>query len=95
VLVTYGGDALTREILARARRAGIATVFALHNFLYTDRSPFDHADAVLVPSRFAAEEYARSIGLRCTPLPCPVDLARARVDRRDPHFLTFVNPCPD
>ncbi len=40
VLVTYGGDPLTREVLARSRRAGIATVFALHNFLYTGRDSF-------------------------------------------------------
>ncbi|HWE36477.1 MAG TPA: glycosyltransferase, partial [Isosphaeraceae bacterium] len=94
VLVTYGGDRLTREILARSRRAGIATVFALHNFLYTDRTPFAHADAVVVPSRFAADEYARSIGQRCEVLPYPVDPGRVRVARRRPHFLTFVNPCP-
>jgi glycosyltransferase involved in cell wall biosynthesis len=95
VLVTYGGDPLTQEVLARGRRAGIATIFALHNFLYTDRSPFAHADAVVVPSQFAADEYARSIGLRCTPLPYVVDPARVRAEDQEPYFLTFVNPCPD
>ena len=50
---------------------------------------------MVVPSRFAASEYARSIGLRCTALPCVVDPARVRLERLEPVFLTFVNPCPD
>lgn len=95
VLITYGGDPLTREVLARARRAGIATVFALHNFLYTDRSPFAHVDAVIVPSRFAADHYRRTLGLGCTVLPNLFDPGRARAVPRTPKFATFVNPAPE
>jgi glycosyltransferase involved in cell wall biosynthesis len=95
VLVAYGGDPLTREVLARARRSGIATAFALHNFLYTDRSPFADVGAVVVPSHFAADHYRRTLGLECTVLPNLFDPQRARVEGREPVFLTFVNPCPD
>jgi len=95
VLVTYGGDPLTREVLARSRRSGVATVFALHNFLYTDRSPFADVDAVVVPSRFAADHYRRALGLECTVLPNLFDPARARAVPREPRFVTFVNPSPE
>jgi len=69
VLVTYGGDPLTGALLARAKARGAVTVFALHNFHYHDRAPFAHVDAVVVPSRYAADHYRRVLGLRCTALP--------------------------
>lgn len=95
VIVTYGGDLLTREVLARSRRAGVATVFALHNFLYTDRSPFADVDTVIVPSQFAADHYRRALGLECTVLPNLFDPGRARAVPREPKFVTFVNPAPE
>lgn len=55
VLVGYGGHSLARTLFARAMARGVATVFALHNFLYTSPEPFADVDAVMVPSRFAAE----------------------------------------
>src|SRR5579884_4000860 len=36
VLLTYGGDRLAGELIARARRRGLPVVFALHNFAYAD-----------------------------------------------------------
>lgn len=95
VLLTYGGDPLTLGLLASARRRGIATVFALHNMLYNTPVTFRDVDAVIVPSRFAAEHYRRTLGLRCTVLPNMVHPGRVRVPRPDPRFVTFVNPCAD
>ena len=94
VLVSYGGDRLSREIRARAKRRGIAVVFALHNFAYKDRSAFEAVDAVIVPSRLAAEHYRRTLGLDCVVLPNLIDLDRVRVpvEARDPRYVTFVNP---
>lgn len=90
VLVNYGGDALSREVRARAR--GIAVVFPLHNFSYPDPRPFADADAVIVPSRFAADHYRRALGLDCTVLPNLIDFARVRPASRDPRYVTFINP---
>lgn len=95
VLVTYGGDPLTRMMLARAREVGVVTVFALHNFAYRDPSPFADADAVIVPSRFAAGYYRRAIGLDCAVLPNLVDFGRVVAEHREPRYLTFVNPSPE
>jgi glycosyltransferase involved in cell wall biosynthesis len=92
VLVNYGSSALSQEIRSRARRRGAAVVFALHNCNYHDRGPFADADAVIVPSRFAAEHYRNTLGLECTVLPNLVDLGRVLVSDRRPRFLSFVNP---
>lgn len=92
VLVGYGGDRLSRTVFARARARGLATVFALHNFQYDRPEPFEDIDAVIVPSRFAAVYYREAIGLDCNVLPNLIDPARARVEDREPKYLTFVNP---
>ena len=95
VVVSYGGDRLTREILARSRRRTAATVFTLHNFQYHTLSTFADVDAIVVPSRFAADHYRDSIGLVCTVLPNIVDLERIRVERPAPRYVTFVNRSPE
>lgn len=95
VLMTYGGDPLTGEILRRARRDGAATVFTLHNFNYADPRPFADVDAVLVASRFSAEHHERTLGRRCDVLPNLIDLERVRAEFRDPRCVTFVNPSPE
>ena len=92
VLVTYGGDPLTLEILARARRSGIATVFTLHNFGYSQGSHFANVDAILVPSQFSAEHHRRVLGRDCVAIPYLVDAARVRTDSAGPTYVTFVNP---
>src|SRR5262245_43428279 len=49
-------------------------------------------DAVLVPSRFAAEHYRETLGLECTVLPNLIDWERARAPERRPTYVVFVNP---
>ena len=95
VVVNFGGDSLSNAIRARARRAGAAVVFPLHNLAYEARRPFDDVAATIVPSDFAAEHYRRTIGLECTVLPNPVDWSRVRCGDRRPRYLTFVNPAPE
>ncbi len=92
VLVNYGGNLLAQQIRARAREQGIAVVFALHNFSYANARPFTTADAVIVPSRFAADHYSRSLGLDCKVLSNIIDLGRVRAETRSPRYLTFVTP---
>ena len=92
VVVNYGGDALADQIRRQAGARGAAVVFALHNLSYPSRAPFMSVDAVVVPSRFAASYYRRTLGLKCHALPNLVDLERARATSRDPRYVTFVNP---
>lgn len=92
VLVSYGGDPLAEGVRTLAKGRGCAIVFALHNFSYGAAEPFATADAVIVPSRFAASHYRKTLGLSCTVLPNLVDLERVSVSSRDPRYVTFVNP---
>jgi glycosyltransferase involved in cell wall biosynthesis len=92
VLLNFGGDPLAAEIRRRARARGIAVVFALHNFNYRNRAPFQDVDAVIVPSRFAASYYRRSLDLTCTVLPYLMAVDRFKVASREPRYVTFVNP---
>ena len=78
---------------AGARRGGV--VFPLHNLGYTLADPFATANAVTVPSRFAANHYRETLGLDCTILPNLIDGERVKVETRDPRYLTFVNPSTD
>jgi glycosyltransferase involved in cell wall biosynthesis len=95
VLVTYGGDPLTMEVVSRARRRGIVTVFTLHNFAYTHISTFNEIDTVLVPSRFSAEHHRRTLGLDCVVIPNLIDQHRVRTEVRDARYVTMVNPSPE
>jgi glycosyltransferase involved in cell wall biosynthesis len=95
VLLTYGGHRLARRVMDEARRRRAKVVFALHNLLYTGADLFRHADAVFVPSAFALDHYRRLLGIQSTPLPGPLDWARAVCERVQPRFVTFVNPVPE
>ena len=69
VMLTYGGLQVSLELMARARRRGIAVVFFLRNLAYNDRRFFDNTTAVLVPSEFSRRHYAQLLGLASTALP--------------------------
>ncbi len=92
VLLNIGGDLLAHEARTLARERGVAVAFALHNFSYNNAATFLTADAVIAPSRFAADHYRESLQLDCVVLPNLVDVARVRASIRDPRYLTFVNP---
>jgi len=95
VMLTYGGDPVSRGLIALARRRGIPVVFAIHNFSYTGLEAFRGVDYCVAPSDFACRYYRDRLSLACQPLPNPVDWDRVRVERRDPRFVTFVNPLPE
>jgi glycosyltransferase involved in cell wall biosynthesis len=92
VLVTFGADALTSEVLSRARGRGVATVFVIHNFHYRHPRPFSQVDLVLTPSRFAADYYRETLGLDCTVLPNLIDEGRVLAARHEARYATFVTP---
>lgn len=92
VLLTYGGHPAGLELMRRARRRGIAVVFHLHNFAYSDMSAFRDASGVLVPSEYARKNYARTIGVKATAIPYPLHMDRILATNREPKYVTFVNP---
>jgi glycosyltransferase involved in cell wall biosynthesis len=92
VVVGYGGDRLQSEVFAHARRQGCITVFNLHNFRYGSINPFKNVNALRVPSHFSANYYHQALGLECSVIPNPVQRDRIEIRRREPKYLTFVNP---
>ncbi len=92
VLINFGGDPLSAAIRAFAKSFGALVVFPIHNLDYFSAEPFTGADAVIVPSRYAADHYRQTLGLDPIILPNAVNLDRAMAVARDPKYLTFVNP---
>ena len=91
-VIVQGTGRTAREVLALARSMGVATAVPLHDLRARDPLAFEEADAVLVPSRFAADFYAEALGLRCSVVPTLVDPDRAIAERLEPRFVTFVDP---
>jgi glycosyltransferase involved in cell wall biosynthesis len=94
VVLTYGGHWVCQEVMARARRRGIAVVFGLYNFAYHGADIFRDVDGVWVLSRYAEEHYRRTLGLDCTPIPGPLSWQRVFCGRARRRYVTFVNPQP-
>src|SRR5262245_21773288 len=107
VLLTYGGDPVTRsmmaaasQVLTGATRGRITPVlFWLHNFAYDRSSLFEEVDCVIVPSEFSRQWYQRKLNLDCHVLPYAIDWERVEVkDERgfdqNRLYVTFVNPQP-
>jgi glycosyltransferase involved in cell wall biosynthesis len=101
VLLTFGGSDREAIWRARARAAGAAVVFAVHNEAYLHpQSPAAARDAVreggllLAPSEYLAGRYRAGTGVDVAVLPPPLDWRSVRATESDPVFTTFVNPEP-
>jgi glycosyltransferase involved in cell wall biosynthesis len=92
ILLTYGAHPIVREVMRRARQAGVTTLFTLRNYGYEDRRWFTHADAVLTCSPFLSAQYRERIGLISTGIPSPIDWSEVVAPTEARAFVTFVNP---
>lgn len=92
VVVSPGGDAFAVRVRRQARALEVAVVCPRYHLRYRSSAPFAEADALIVPSRFAASYYRRTLDLECKVLPTLIDLDRLRAATRDPRYVTFVNP---
>ncbi|MGL4943517.1 MAG: hypothetical protein ACRC46_10040 [Thermoguttaceae bacterium] len=93
ILLTYGGQSFMPFLFQAAKTRGIRTVFWLRNFEYNNASFFRSFDGILVPSRFAAEQYAK-LGVCATPLASPIQVTKIQVspNSQTKRHVTFVNP---
>jgi glycosyltransferase involved in cell wall biosynthesis len=80
------------EAMARARRRGVTTAYAVRGFGYYEARYFEHVDHAFTCSQFLTDHYRDRVGLVSTPLEPPLDWSSvvAPVDSRA--FVTFVNP---
>ena len=94
VLLYHGVDRLNPEALRRARSWGLATALRVPDASARDSPAFVLADAVIVPTSFAADYYHEAYGRDCEILP-DIDAAeRLGVERSGTDFVTFVDPLP-
>ena len=91
-VIVYGGDEHAVNVAKTAKMRDIPIVFWLHNFSYFYTAPFEMADYVIVPSEFNRQYYWDKLGLATQVLPLVVDWARVTVQKRDPRYVTFINP---
>jgi glycosyltransferase involved in cell wall biosynthesis len=82
------------ESLARARRRGVTTTFAVRSFGYEDPRYFADVDHVFTCSQFLTDAYRARIGLVSTPIEPPIDWAAVLAPSASRAFATFVHPAP-
>jgi len=92
VLLTYGPNPMPQEVMRRAQKRGVITVFAVHTDGYVDRSAYKHADHVLTTSPYLTEYYRKAIGLVSTAIPSPIEWAEILAPIEDRTHVTMVNP---
>ncbi len=76
---TYGGDPVSLAVQRLAKHLRIPILFALHNFSYASREPFELAGCVTVPSEFSRRYHREKLGLECHVLPNIVNWQEADV----------------
>jgi glycosyltransferase involved in cell wall biosynthesis len=82
------------ESMARARRRGVTTAYAVRGFGYYERKYFADVDHAFTCSRYLTDVYQREVGLISTPIEPPIDWASVVAPEEARAFVTFVNPAP-
>ncbi len=95
VVITFGGLLLDIEIQRCARAAGALLVFYLANPSYGRPETFSRVDLVVTNSQATCAHYQKTLNLKSHSVGLFVDPRRALAARRDPQFVTFINPLPE
>jgi hypothetical protein len=93
VVVVRSGPCLA-GVLAAARARGAATVALQPDCTPRGPAPFQDADVVLTPTRFAAEYLREALGLTCVPLPPVIAREPLQVDPAGPDTVVFDGSIP-
>jgi glycosyltransferase involved in cell wall biosynthesis len=92
VLIACNGHPMIFDAMARARKRGIATAFAVRGFGYYEPRYFEHVDYAFTCSRFLTDLYAERVGLISTPIEPPIDWSVTVAPIESRAFVTFVHP---
>ncbi|MBV8634614.1 MAG: glycosyltransferase family 4 protein [Burkholderiaceae bacterium] len=95
VVITFGGLLLDVEIQRCARAAGALLVFYLANPSYGRAETFARVDLIVTNSEATSAHYRRTLSLDSQSVGLFVDPGRAIAARREPQFVTFINPLPE
>ncbi len=95
VVITFGGLLLDIEIQRCARAAGALLVFYLANPSYGRPETFSRVDLIITNSQATSAHYQKTLNLQSHSVGLFVDPRRSLAARRDPQFVTFINPLPE
>ena len=93
-LIACGGHPMIFEAMARARKRGITTAFAVRGFGYYEARYFDDVDHAFTCSQFLTDLYRDTMGLVSTPIEPPIQWSSVLAPSESRAFVTFVNPSP-
>lgn len=92
VVLTYGPAPTPQDVMRRARKRGVITVFCLHGFGYYERWFYEHADHVLTTSPFLSDFYRTKLGVGSTAIPSPIRWAEVLAPTENRCCVTMINP---
>ncbi len=104
LVITFGADAVARDLHAQLRHLTPRLVFYLATEHHDDAAMFAPFDHVLVPSRFMQSLYTRTLGIETPVLPSviaktsyanPKETLAAMPEGRRHGLVTMVNPAPE
>ena len=93
-LIACNGHPMILEALARARKRGITTAFAVRGFGYYEARYFQDVDHAFTCSQFLTDLYRDKVGLVSTPIEPPLEWSSVLAPVESRAFVTFVNPSP-
>jgi hypothetical protein len=93
-LIACNGHPMILEALARARKRGITTAFAVRGFGYYEARYFEDVDHAFTCSQFLTDLYRDKVGLVSTPIEPPLEWSSVLAPTGARAFVTFVNPSP-
>jgi hypothetical protein len=93
-LIACNGHPMIQRAMARARKRGITTAFAVRGFGYYESRYFAHVDHAFTCSQFLTDVYRDKVGLISTPIEPPIEWAAVVAPTESRAFVTFVHPAP-
>jgi glycosyltransferase involved in cell wall biosynthesis len=91
-LIACNGHPMILEAMARARKRGITTAFAVRGFGYYETRYFEDVDHAFTCSQFLTDHYRDKVGLVSTPIEPPIEWSSVLAPVESRAFVTFVNP---
>ena len=93
-LIACNGHPMILEAMARARKRGITTAFAVRGFGYYATQYFEDVDHAFTCSQFLTDLYRDKVGLVSTAIEPPLEWSSVVAPSESRAFVTFVNPSP-
>lgn len=93
-VIACNGHPMIFKAMARARKRGVTTAFAVRGFGYYATRYFNDVNHAFTCSQFLTDVYREKLGLLSRPLEPPIDWSTVEAPEDSRAFVTFVHPSP-